>query len=241
MSDFNTYRRSEPCVWISAGLLDYKLCDRDFDCQHCPLDAALQGYPANDTLRAALVSPGEVAELFPDDRLYTSGHSWVQATGASGGRLLSFGLDALAATLIGRCSRVCCSVTGTRAPGEFLCEIDLGLGELSIAAPVMTSAVTPNEKLGRDPNRLVVAPYGDGWIAELTAVDLVPLSRLMTAREAREHARLDLRRFRRQVALQLWADSQGLGPCLPDGGEPADLRQLLAGPAYLDLIRELIH
>ena len=196
-------------------MLDYKLCDRDFDCQHCPLDAALQGYPANDTFRAVLVSPGKVAELFPDDRLYSSGHSWVQTTGTSGGRLLRFGLDAFAATLIGRCNRVSCSVTSTPSPGEFLCEIDLGLGALSIAAPVMTSDATPNEKLGQDPNRLVVAPYGDGWIADLTAGDPLPLSRLMTAREARENARLDLRRFRRQVRCNCGRTPRASDPVCP--------------------------
>ena len=30
------------CVWVTAGVLNYKLCDRDFDCEHCPLDAALR-------------------------------------------------------------------------------------------------------------------------------------------------------------------------------------------------------
>ena len=31
---------TEPCVWMSAGLISYKLCDRGFDCENCPLDAA---------------------------------------------------------------------------------------------------------------------------------------------------------------------------------------------------------
>ena len=39
-------RDAEPCIWMSAGLVSYKLCDRDFDCGNCPLDAALRGNAA---------------------------------------------------------------------------------------------------------------------------------------------------------------------------------------------------
>lgn len=37
--------RGEHCVWMRAGVVTYKLCDRDFDCEHCPLDAALRNEP----------------------------------------------------------------------------------------------------------------------------------------------------------------------------------------------------
>jgi hypothetical protein len=30
------------CVWMLAGVVDYKLCDRQYDCEHCPLDSALR-------------------------------------------------------------------------------------------------------------------------------------------------------------------------------------------------------
>lgn len=32
-----------PCVWMSAGLLSFKLCDRQGECETCPLDRALRG------------------------------------------------------------------------------------------------------------------------------------------------------------------------------------------------------
>ena len=36
------------CVWMEAGVVGYKLCDREFDCDHCPFDAALRGEAAHD-------------------------------------------------------------------------------------------------------------------------------------------------------------------------------------------------
>lgn len=32
-----------PCVWMSAGLVAYKLCDRNFECEGCPFDLAMRG------------------------------------------------------------------------------------------------------------------------------------------------------------------------------------------------------
>jgi hypothetical protein len=31
-----------PCVWMAAGLVAYKLCDRDLDCDGCPFDRAFR-------------------------------------------------------------------------------------------------------------------------------------------------------------------------------------------------------
>ena len=40
-----------PCVWMQAGVVDYKLCDRDYDCEHCPFDEALHTRSSQQALR----------------------------------------------------------------------------------------------------------------------------------------------------------------------------------------------
>lgn len=32
-----------PCVWMSAGLVAFKLCDREGECEGCPFDLAMHG------------------------------------------------------------------------------------------------------------------------------------------------------------------------------------------------------
>lgn len=242
MSRVSTNQQTLPCIWMSAELLSYKLCDRDLDCEHCPLDAALRGPTWQASRRTSLLSVSEVTKSFPDDRLFSPGHSWVHLHNPCDERVVRFGLDAFAATIIGQC----CKVTGPdvgleKGPGEDLCEIDVGLGVLTVSAPVGASVVAKNKRLESDPSQLVTDPFGDGWIADLQVHEPSQLVSLSGARRAREQTRMDLRRFRRRVALQLLADTEGIGPCLPDGGELADLRQILAGNAYLNLVRELIH
>ena len=235
---------AQPCIWMSAGLMTYKLCDRDFDCERCPLDAALRCGSLASVHRDAILTPRHDGGVFPEDRRYTTGHTWVQVVEGQDGRLVRFGLDALAAAMIGRCREVVWEV-GPRvlARGEILSRIDLALGVLLIGSPVRGIVVVEgNRRLQDEPDLLVTAPYSDGWIVDLRAEDPTELDRLMTAKAAQEKSRLDLRRFRRRVALQLLAGSGGLGPCLNDGGElVADLRQMLGGPTYLDLLREFVH
>jgi glycine cleavage system H protein len=241
MEQLKSNQQTLPCIWMSAGLLSYKLCNRDLDCEHCPLDAALRSPMSQAPHRTSLMSVSDVTVSFPNDRLYSPGHSWIHLH-SSDERLVRFGLDAFAATIIGQC----CAITGPevgleKGAGEALCEIDVGLGVLSIAAPVRALVVAKNKELASDPSQLITDPFGGGWVADLQIHDPSQLCNLSTARQAREQTSMDLRRFRRRVALQLLADTEGIGTCLPDGGELADIRQVLAGDSYLTLVSELIH
>ena len=233
---------AQPCVWMSAGLLSYKLCDRDFDCENCPLDGALSGHAVHTPGHVAVLSPSELTRFIPEDRLYAPGHSWLQSLPASDGLLFRFGVDAFAATIMGNCHSVSCyAVDDLPVPGQVLCEIDLGLSVLLLVVPIAGTLVKTNERLDHDPSQLITAPYGDGWIAELRALDLTQVRSLFTPQVAYERTRLDLHRFRRQVAMQLLADTEEIGLCLGDGGELADLRRMLGGPTYMKLICEMIH
>ncbi len=243
MHHSGTRNHVEPCVWMSAGVLNYKLCERDFDCERCPLDAALRGKSLQSPAQMTLLTPSHEASTFPDDRLYSTGHSWLQPVEGRDKRMRRFGLDAFAAALIGRCCEVKCEVSRRAfARGETICEIDLGIGVLPVGAPVASAILDGNPCLWDDPGQLVTSPYDDGWIIHLTGEDPSAFDELFTADAAREHALHDLRLFRRRVAYRLLADAEVIGPILADGGEPlADLREMLGGTAYMDLLRELIH
>lgn len=237
------HNRSEPCVWMAANVLSYKLCDRDFQCERCPLDAAMRGESLGRPGQGALLAPDGDLDAFPTDRVYSTGHSWLQAVNGQSDRLRRFGLDAFAAAIVGRC----CEVKWESSQREFVVgdvifKIDLGIGVLPLRAPVAGVVIDGNRALWEDPDQLVTDPYGKGWLVDLIVVKPSELEDLLSAEAAREHTRRDLRMFRRQVALHLLADTEILGPSLADGGEPlADLRQMLGGTAYLDLLQELIH
>lgn len=224
---------------MSAGLVRYRLCDRDFDCERCPLDAALRGQPVG---LAAAASPDTEAARpleFPDDRLYTAGHCWVQIHDAASTRL---GLDGLAAALAGAPLAVRLTHDGHAVhAGDPVAALDFRHGSLTLHAPAGGRALQLNAASECRPDSIASDPYGEGWILEIHDSEPWP-PRLLDASAALEQARLDLRHFERRAALGLLAHSDDVGATLPDGGEPlTDLRRMLGPRGYLDLVRELLH
>lgn len=226
-----------PCLWMTAGLLSYRLCDRDFDCERCPLDAALRGEP----LPAGEGEPPPVATpvVFPPDRRYTSGHLWLQGGGATGAAV-RVGLDGLAAALLGPPRAVRLRPDAEIAEGEPLCELELAAGVAALGAPVVCRSPRLNPALASTPGLAALSPYGDGWLLEADAGAIEP-PELLDAPAARRLASHDLRHFRRRIALELLSEAE-VGATLADGGTLlTDLRRILGARRYLTLVRELVH
>lgn len=55
------------CIWMEAGVVKYKLCDHNYDCNTCPFDAAMaKTAQRNIALRRAGVQPeGKKGEIIP--------------------------------------------------------------------------------------------------------------------------------------------------------------------------------
>ena len=232
---------SHPCVWMCAGLLRYRLCDRDFDCENCPLDAALRGEHAASWHGVALLNRRAGHGALPDDRLYSTGHGWVQPLANHTG-VWRVGVDAFGATLLGCATDIAWSATQPRHEyGAPICDINIGLGVLTIGAPIGGCVVRINEALQRQPAQLITEPYEGGWLADFAAPDEVDLAELLPAAKARQHLVLDLRRFRRNVAFRLFADVASKEISAPGFESISDLRNLIGGNEYVDCIREFIH
>lgn len=234
---------SQQCIWMSAGLLTYKLCDRGFQCDHCPLDAGLRGGSGRAHGCQSLQSPDCGTAEFPGDRCYTRGHAWIKSLESNQSRCWKFGLDAFAAAIIGHCGQIAWLASqGPFARGDPVCAIDFGLGCITIGAPLSCRKIEINPELLVHPDRLVAEPYDEGWIAALTMSDGDLADGFLSADAARETARLDLQWFRRQVALRLLADGEE-NANTPTGNvrQLVDLREMLAGPTYLKLLPELVH
>lgn len=233
----------EPCVWMAAGLVSYKLCDRDFDCTGCPLDVALRGggsAPVTDGLRP---EPRRRGEGFPDDRRYADNHVWVATGGRPGEPSVRIGLDSFAAALLpypAGASRVGCPRAIKR--GDVICDIELREGTFSVRAPVGGELECENPALVDRPGLIVESPYAQGWLVDLMPTgDHTAFDALVDAAEARARASRDLGRFRRRVARHLLKDVASVGPSMADGGEAlTSLSEILGDAMYLQILREVL-
>ncbi len=229
------------CVWMDAGVLTYKLCDRNFDCEHCPLDAALHGAPVAATLeRGAIPRTASRHVGMARDRIHCPGHTWLWRLDRDG--LVRFGVDRFAAWLLP-------TPTGVRrlAPPRFIrhgqpvCEIITKSGCVVLASPLAARVERWNEVLAADPSLLVSDPYDDGWIAELWPLDDGDVPQPEATDDAEQRARLDLRRFVRRVGQELLLESIPPAALGANGCAATDLRSLIDRDRFMNLLMEFIH
>ncbi len=232
-------RTAPTCVWVQAGLLSYRLCQRNFDCEHCPLDAALRGKaaPCDSSGNGAATLPTHPVS-FPHDRVYSSGHAWLQRRGEQGSRI-RLGLDGFVASFLPTPLNLRWTLaSGLAERGTEVCEIDFGSGMLPITLPVSARIEATNPALEADPALLVSAPYSDGWMVELSLLAAGQLDELLPPETAEQHARLDSRLLRRRIAMQLLLDTEDEGSL--DLAVRTDIRRLLGERRFLGLLRELV-
>jgi glycine cleavage system H protein len=231
-----------PCVWMSAGLVSFKLCDREGECEGCPFDRVMRRL-AVEPGREPGTDPGEPAPApwaFPADRGYHRGHGWARPAGA--GRL-RLGVDALVARLWRRVSGVVLPALGSRlAAGETACWLQDGPELLALPAAVAGTVVARNGAVLADPALVAASPYEAGWLFELE--EGAAGAPLLSAEEARAAAAAVYRGFQAAAGRALGRGAPelaGLGPTLPDGGEPlTDLRAMLGPPRYAALARRYL-
>ena len=242
MCDYLVAAPTETCIWMDAGVLTYRLCDRRFDCEHCPLDSAIRGRRVSVARELPALSPhGEPSIAFPTDRNYSEGHTWCQAVEGQSGRF-RFGLDSFAAALIAPPRRVHWTAASGINRAETVCAIEFDDGVVHVGSPLSGRLVGANHELDEDPGILTADPYRRGWIAELAQVHGGEVADLLSAQAAWEQTRLDLRRLRRLVAFHLLADESGDACAGALGGEAmADARRMLAHDAYLKVVDEILH
>ncbi len=225
-----------PCVWMTAGQLVYRLCDREFDCDHCPLDAALQG--RGMLSRPSARATGTARWEFPQDRVYHRSHAWVQVMR---GRRVRYGLDAFAVRLLDRMTALVPPPVQSRLKvgGPACWALDAG-EFIPLRSPVSGTVSVVNQRISEDPGVLRSWPYQEGWVLEVEC-DEAPEHRhdLWTAEQHRESVAADLKSVQRRT--HFGNGHTDLGPTLEDGGEPTfTARQRLSSEDYLRLLRDLL-
>lgn len=232
---------SLPCVWMAAGLVSYKLCDRGFDCDHCPLDAALRGdvRPQAPPAPHPAVAPRSGRDVcdFPEDRRY-HGHTWARQMDP--GRVRC-GIDAFAAWLLDPVKSVVLPTPPARLfQGGIACWLGNGAALVPVRSPIAGALLGAHLDVQDHPERVTDSPYAGGWLLELHCPDGVgEIRNLLSASAQRERTRRQLARLEREVGRALHAAAD-VGATLADGGEQiADLRRLLGEPRFLRLIRGL--
>jgi glycine cleavage system H lipoate-binding protein len=224
---------SAECVWMQAGVVGYKLCDHQFDCDHCPFDLAIRdgGHiaaaspPPSAAPRPPLSSSPlervDVAGLgacaINRSVFYHPGHLWARVE--DGGRV-RVGLDDFAQRLVGRFYAVGLPHPGHQAQAGTTCwRISHQAGDTALLAPVPGIVRQLNPRLAERPSLVNCDPYGEGWafVIEPTLLEQSLKSLYYGERAARWFAD-SLARFEAEAGKFIAASSPAIGATMADGG-----------------------
>lgn len=232
------------CVWMSAGILSYQLCDRGFECDLCPLDAAMRkhypGQSSRPAVPAAGAAPGNSTRTaLRDDCLYAPGHCWIRMLGPYA---LRVGLEPSLGSALLDPRAVVLPTSGQRLRrGQACAWVVMDGGTLAVDSPATGIASASNDRLAANPHLLNHEPSDHGWLFEMdwtAASTEKPL--FLSPSAAAPLFERDARAFQGLLSRALPGKGSEVGATLADGGEP--LRNLAAviGPSrYFELLRRV--
>jgi glycine cleavage system H protein len=179
------------CVWMTAGILSYQLCDREFECERCPLDIALrqrftQHQPKVNRVRPA-ASPKEPEESRVGV-LFGRKHLWMKRRGENKVRL---GIEpGMASVLVSPMAIVLPALGAQIARNKACSWIVLGGGTLPMVSPITGQVTATNNMLAEHPHAVCASPLDEGWLFELSVspADVDDADVLATADVARIYA-----------------------------------------------------
>jgi glycine cleavage system H protein len=253
------------CIWMDLGVVTFKICDRGYQCEDCPLDIGLRGrhldsavlrggelqlaeagethdrsFPLSQQLRQSLLKR-MLGPYFEWDRFYHPRHTWVRVISKDE---YLIGIDSALATVLGTIDEIQLPAPGAHLKtGHALCEIRQLDRSFSVSSPISGEVVHVNHELSDHPPRLLSDPTKGGWIC--AARPDLPESDLKSC-AAGIHALSwfvqELLRIEQIVAGGVERNKTPLSGTLNDGGEIClNLEALLQKEDYLELIQSLIN
>jgi glycine cleavage system H lipoate-binding protein len=224
------------CVWMLAGVLSYQLCDREFDCDNCPLDAAMRKHfqpPPESGKRKA------TATKTSSGVVYSRNHCWMRKVATNTFRV---GIEPRLAELLVSIKEIVLPPDGGQLErGKTCLWIVLDGGTFPLSAPFDGVVHATNPRLVEQPHELLLHPTTRGWMYELTVDSEKELSeQFMREIEAELAYKKDFDGFNTRLAETLHSLRPGVGPTLYDGGQKvAAIRDMIGSKRYFGILREI--
>jgi len=232
---FSVIPRGElSCVWVLAGVLSYKLCDREYQCEDCPLDIEMRHLYGT---ASSHLTPNESVDL--KEFYHYPSHGWVRPL--SGGRAL-VGIDQFLSVLVAGIDGVLLPRIGQKILhsgwlAKFVVEDEI----VTINAPIGGTVVNSNFRVIARPEILTTSPYAEGWLVEMKAPDVkAELEFSIPYDQVRTWLNGQIQRLDRKIGLAIGTKS-GLNLLAQDGFPRFDrLKDSLSTKGYARLIRTFV-
>lgn len=252
-----------PCVWVLSGVLSYRLCDRDYDCEHCELHHALSGDKGHSSCkrRSVLTEGSSAGSYLSDsweaaaagahlshllsgcrlylDRPYCPPHFWLTQTAED---LVTVGLDGTLLRFLQPVKRIVLPSPGIRLDRKQPCGwIAREHIAVPLRMPIAGEVVETNERYVEAAQPWTLEERDD-WLFRIRPSEpLADVDSLLTDEDTLAWHAERLGVVRRYLMAVLAPEvPAGLGTVMADGGAPElRLEEVLGTEDYRNLIREI--
>jgi glycine cleavage system H protein len=178
------------CIWMTAGVISFKLCPINYDCEHCDFDQVMRSQVKSGGESSIVkmykpktpwlserppISDGDLKEspLFftfstdeVDDELYLHPtHLWIRR---SRDHRWMLGIDKLLAYVLPPPLEVELYGSDVKVmQNQLLGKVHTQAGTVPITSPLSGRVVQANSKLAERPELMQQDPYQEGWLAEI--------------------------------------------------------------------------
>ena len=235
-SDPTTQKR---CIWMTAGVVAFKLCPYDYNCEQCEFDKVMQHKskksgpvpvkPDTERRTIATVPTGNAAPFFsfsigkiPDDFYFHLGHLWARPLKKQTWKI---GMDRLLSYILPPpIGIVTFKEKKAVAQGEILAEVRSDAGPIPLRSPLSGTLVSANPDLEGKPGLMQENPMGKGWLVKMKwSGNDAELKEFYTGAEAKRFMQEEACHLR-HVLKYRGVEAADIGKTLPDGG--ADIKHL---------------
>ena len=209
------------CVWMATGLISYKLCDRNYQCEQCHFDQAIKHQEGNVQEVygdwAGGSCPGDPSLRINGSLFYHPEHCWVKVENCETAKI---GIDDLLTRLIAKVKVIILPEVGTFiTQGDCFAHIIQEDHILPVTAPLAGVVQTVNPRLKNEPELVTGDPRGAGWLITIKPDHLEgDLKNLLFGREALCWYQGQEKEIVVRSDSLLRQDLHELGPTLQDGG-----------------------
>ena len=262
--DAQPAHKDNRCIWMTAGVISYKLCPINYDCEHCELDKAMRSQTRSRKMKPKteqdisrsvtgsekLLTPNiSLNSAFPfftfsavevKEELYLHpSHLWVRQIDNQRWRV---GIDELLAYVLPKpTSLEFADMNKNLSQDQVFGKILSSAGKVFLTAPLSGRLIQKNLKLIQQPELIQEAPYGEGWLVTIDWIeDRSELGNFFTG--------ITVKKFLQEEAQHLnfflrhrGVEVNQIGQTLPDGGVNIKyLNQVFPAKVCLRLAVELM-
>ncbi len=253
------------CVWMDAGLVDYKLCSCGFECDSCPFDSVMRAQHRTFAQRASdearpfthtpasvqpqtesvetdsvekLIAPFRSIQI-PQDRIYFQSHTWMKKMNDGSVRV---GIDEFLARLLQPVSAVAVVYVPSHiSQGQPFAWFIRNGTTYAIHNDMSGITYASNPQLAKRPSLLTSDPLHEGWLMTLSQSCMSdPGLKFFTPQEYELFQKKEIDQLSNSIRSSV-RSSAAVGATMHDGGTRIDnIEQFIGEKLYGKILSRLL-